>query len=154
MSKFEIITMIFMIGYVLDKLYLLPITMPLDTKPDNQRSAAYLAKNIAKEAHCEILQPLRISYQEKETVLNIECLMTDHYFDIYIFLNDKKRNEWIQSPYTINPFNNYKMPCFKQGTAYMICEAEIPLDREGKPIFRGQKYYNNFPGTDIKQKEH
>lgn len=147
MSKFELIAMVLMIGYVLDRLYLLPLYVPLDTKPHTKRSAAYLAKTIAKEAHCETLQPLRINYQEKDTVLSIDCLMKDHFFDIYVFLNADKREAWLQSPYIIS--DSYKMPCFKQGFAYMICEAR---NSQSKPIF-GTKYYHIFPGKDINQKE-
>jgi len=145
-----------MIVLILDKLYLLPFYVPLDTKPDSWRAAAYLAKSIAKEAKCDDTSLALINFNpnKEETVLDFGCIFTSDthaYFQIYVFLNDEIKDEMIYNRNTNIPvYTDYPKPCFKKGPAYMICEAYTgKYNKKGKPIFYGQKYYKQFPGDDL-----
>jgi len=151
MSKFEIIAMALMIVYVLDKLYLFPLSISLETIPDSKRSATYLAKSIAKKAKCADILLFSMTYEERDTVLNTACMVNnDVIFNLYIFLNTDIRNEWINTSTKTNP---YTTTCFKKGPAYLICEADTTADQNSKPILHGQKYYNQFPGETITYKD-
>ena len=178
MLKLQLIAIILILIYVLDKLYLLPLYVPLDTKPNSRRSATYLAKTIAKEAKCDDIWLLDINYNEGDTILNFDCNFGDvlkgNYvpFYIHVFLNDKIRDKWINKRNTDTP-HSYHNQCFKKGSAYMICERSFSLtlfpfkkdqhikhkvdskfpsktgETGDRPIFHGQRYYSQFPGEDI-----
>ena len=153
MKKFTIIATILTIILILDKMYLLPLSVPLDTLPDSKRSAAYLARTIAKEAKCNDIL-LGITYEEKETVLNMGCGIENKvFFDIHVFLTAKTRNAWFKTSSETDESTGYPIPCFKKGNAYLICEEVLDRDKKGKPIFHGQKYYKQFPGEDISYKD-
>lgn len=158
MLKFKIIDIVLlvMIVLILDTLYLLPLYVPLDSKPNSIRSAAYLAKSIAKEAKCDDTSLfVNFTYTEKDTVLDFTCAIgTDiysyTYFTIHIFLNNETKDEMIKNRNTYTSvYNDYHRPCFKKGPAYMICGPDIKEYSKGKPILYGQKYYKQFPGEDL-----
>ena len=143
-----------MIILIVDKLYLLPLSVPLDTKPDSRRSATYLAKNIAQEAKCDDISLALINFNPDNhaTVFDFGCTFTTDtyaYFNIYIFLDRKTKDEMIKNRNENNPVFGYHKQCFKKGSAYMICESHNDRDAKGKPIFYGQKYYKQFPGEDL-----
>jgi len=148
------IVLLVMIVLILDKLYLLPLYVPLETKPHNSRAAAYLAKSIAKEAKCEdvSLPFINFALNQEKTIFQFGCGFnrdTYTFFDIYIFLNDKVKNEMIQNRNKNNPYTDEHQPCFKKGPAYMICESYLSRDIDRKAIFHGQKFYHQFPGEDL-----
>ena len=148
------IVLLVMIVLILDKLYLLPMYVALDTKPHNSRTAAYLARSIAKEAKCEdiSLPFINFALNKEKTLFRFGCgFHTDAsaFFDIYIFLNDKVKNEMIQNRNKNNPYTDEHQPCFKKGAAYMICESYNARDGDRKAIFRGQKFYHQFPGENL-----
>jgi hypothetical protein len=146
MFKIKFLIILIIVVYVLDKLYLLPLYVALDSKPDSRRSATYLAKSIAKEAKCEDTWLLDINYIEGDTTINFDCVFdTFINLTIYVFLNGSARDEKINN---LNKDSYFEI-CFKQGARYMICENGSLPNKIGKPIFSGQKYYKQFPGENI-----
>ena len=156
MKKIITILMVLFILFVLERLYLLPIYVPLDTKPNSRRSATYLAKTISKEAKCNNLYLEDIDYNKGDTILNFTCnfglVEKNTYipFYIHIFFNNKAKDIWINS----HSKDSYREKCFKKGSAYIICDSSwspnITLPKTKKhPISYGQKYYSRFPGEDI-----
>ncbi|RUM70243.1 MAG: hypothetical protein DSZ08_05105 [Sulfurovum sp.] len=146
------IVLLVMIVLILDKLYLLPLYVPLDTKPDSRRSATYLAKSVAKEAKCDDVSLAFINFDsnKEKTLLDFSCIFfTNTYasFIIYVFLNDKTRDEMIKN--RNKPYNGKHQRCFKKGPAYLICESSMARDSDGKAIFNGQKFYHQFSGEDL-----
>jgi len=141
------IVLLVMIVLILDKLYLLPLYVPLDTKPTDVRSAAYLAKSIAHEAGADIeLAFMEIEFDENARVFPFYANIDGIPFTITIYLDKDitlKNDNWI------NDSTNYVAPCFKTGNFYKICETYSVKSKKDKPIFRGQKYYFRFPGEDL-----
>lgn len=159
MFKFILTAMLFIIIFVLDKLYLLPLYVPLDTKPNSKRSATYLAKTIAKEAKCDNVYLENINYNEGDTILNFDCNFGSTYkntyipFHIHIFFNTKARDRWINRQNNDTSHSSHEQ-CFKKGSAYIVCDSSwspnITLqETTKKPISYGQKYYKQFPGEDL-----
>ena len=151
MLKFKLVDIVLLviIVLILDKLYLLPLYIPLNTTPDSRRSATYLAKTIAKEAKCEDIWLLDINYIKGDTMLHFDCIFDTYInFSIHVFLNDKIKDEMINNLDKDNQ-GSYPGICFKQGSRYMICESGALPNKIGKPIFRGEKYYKQFPGEDL-----
>jgi len=147
MFKIKSVIVLLFVVYILDQLYLLPLYLPLNTKPDTRRSATYLAKTIAKEAKCEDVWLLDINYEEGDSVLNFDCTFDTYLlFNIYVFLNHTVRDKTINNRNVNNP---YHAPCFKKGPAYMICESMHVKHKNDRPIFYGKKYYSQFPGEEI-----
>jgi len=155
-NKFIDIVLLLMIVLILDKLYLLPLYVPLDIKPNSRRSAIYLAKTISKEAKCKNLYLEDIDSDKGDTILNFDCnfgsVVKNTYipFYIHIFFNNKARDLWINRRTT----DSYHEQCFKKGSAYIICDSSwspnITLPKTKKhPISYGQKYYARFPGEDL-----
>jgi len=150
------ILMVLLILFVLERLYLLPMYVSLDTKPNSKRSATYLAKTISKEAKCNNLYLEDIDYNKGDTILNFTCnfglVEKNTYipFYIHIFFNDKARDIWINSHYK----DSYREKCFKKGLAYIICDSSwsphisLPKTKKGS-ISYGQKYYSSFPGENF-----
>lgn len=156
MLKFILIAMLLTIIFVLDKLYLLPLHVPLDTEPNNKRSAIYLVKTIAKKAKCNNIYLENININEKNTILNFDCNFgsTDKNtytpFYIHVFLNNKVIDTWINR---LNKDSSDEQ-CFKKGVSYVICDGSWPpnitlQETKKKSISNGQKYYRQFPGEDI-----
>jgi len=156
MKKIIKILMIVLILFVLERLYLLPMYVSLDTKPNSKRSATYLAKTISKEAKCNNLYLEDIDYNKGDTILNFTCnfglVEKNTYipFYIHIFFNDKARYIWINN----HSKDSYREKCFKKGSAYIICDSSwfphISLPKTKKhSISYGQKYYFRFPGEDL-----
>lgn len=142
------------IVYILDRFYQLPLYVPLDTKPDSRRSATYLAKTIAKEAKCDDVWLVDVNYIEGNTAIKFYCIFdpkfSNLYFNMHVFLDDKTRDEYMKNRNKdYPPYAPYHNPCFKAGPAYMICESYTVNRMTDKPVFKGQRYYSQFPGEDI-----
>jgi len=156
MFKFILIVILIIAIFVLDKLYLLPLYVSLDTKPNSRRSATYLAKTISKEAKCNNLYLEDIDYIKGDTILNFSCNFglveknTYISFYIHIFFNNKTKDLWIDS----HSKDSYREKCFKKGSAYIICDSSwspnIILPKTKKnPISYGEKFYHQFPGETL-----
>jgi len=150
MKKIIKILMVLLILFVLERLYLLPIYVPLDTKPTGVRSAAYLAKSIAHKAGADIeLAFMEIEFDENARVFPFYANIEGVPFTITIYLDKNMRDIALKNTNRVNNNTNYDAPCFKIGNFYLICEVYGGKSKKDKPIFRGQKYYSRFPGEDL-----
>lgn len=149
MIYFKSIIALGFIVFILDKLYILPIYVPLDTKPTDFRSSAYLAKSIAHAAHADIeLAFVEYEYDENATVFYFNANIKDVPFTIEIYLEQNMRDIGFKNS-ILNKDKLYNRPCFKAGKFYIICETYRVKSKKDKPIFRGAQYYSQFPGEDI-----
>lgn len=133
--------------YILERLYLLPIYIPLDITPTGIRSASYLAKSVAHHAHADIeLCCMDMEYDNNSTMFTFSSRIQKSYFNIYIFLNADDIKTFLSYQ---QKNKKYYRPCFKKGENYIICEALVTHDKNSIPHINGQKYYNKFPGEDL-----
>jgi len=147
MKKIIKIFMVLLILFVLERLYLLPIYVPLDTKPTDVRAAAYLAKSIAHKAGADIeLAFMEIEFDENAKVFPFYASVEGTPFTITIYLDKNMRDIALKNNNLITNNTKYDAPCFKTGNFYLICEVYGGKSKKDKPIYRGQKYYSRFPG--------
>ena len=127
---------------------MLPIYLPLDTKPKGDWTVSYLAKSIASDAGCTIdFLGDGIVWEENTTTFNFTCTMpeTSVDFEIYVFLNKKQRDALLEKE-DKSPSSH----CFKKGSYYVVCETVTVInDTYINPGFEGEKDYTKFPGEPI-----
>lgn len=135
--------------YILERLYLLPIYIPLNITPNGIRSASYLAKSIAHHAHADIaLCCMDMEYDNNATMFAFSSRVEKSYFNIYIFLDAHDIKTFLDYQQRTKNEKYYR-PCFKKGQNYIICEALVTHDKNNIPPINGQKYYQQFPGEDL-----
>jgi len=156
--------------FILGRFYMLPIYLPLDTKPKGDWTASYLAKSIASDAGCTIdFLGDGVVWEENTTEFDFSCTMpnTSVNFIIHIFLNKKLKDTFLAKKYKSSYWDRH---CFKKGPYYVISgdtgapvrKLDIPYKDKGKepkftntnsPIvarpLTGEQFYQQFPGEDI-----
>jgi len=152
----------------LDRVYMLPIYLPLDTKPQGAWTASYLGKSIAKDAGCTIdFLGDGAFWEEGTTIFTFYCTMPNNFseFGINVFLNKKLRDTFLAKK---EKSSNYHSYCFKKGPYYVVCgDTGEVIRRLNKPYknkepkltttnskiisrpIRGEQFYQQFPGEDI-----
>ena len=163
-----IFLIVIFILFNLDRFYMLPIYLPLDTKPLGAWSASYLGKSIARDAGCTIdFIGDGAFWEEGTTIFTFDCTMpnTSIDFRINVFLNKKLRDTFLAKKETGSNYHSY---CFKKGSYYVVCgnTGEV-IRRLNKPYknkkpkltntnsqivstpLRGEQFYQQFPGEDI-----
>lgn len=137
-----IFLIVIFILFNLDRFYMLPIYLPLDTKPRGAWSASYLGKSIARDAGCTIdFMGDGAFWEEDTTIFTFYCTMPNNSIDfrINVFLNKKLRDTFLAKKETGSYYYSY---CFKKGPYYVVClDPGVPL--------RGEPFYQQFPGEDI-----
>ena len=166
--KHIIFFIVVFILFNLNRFYMLPIYLPLDSKPLGTWSASYLAKSIARDAGCTIdFMGDGAFWEEGTTIFNFNCTMPNIFidFEIYVFLNKKLKNAFLNEK---KELSNHHSHCFKKGPYYVICGHTGEITRRlNKPYknkepkltninsqiisspLRGEQFYQKFPGEDI-----
>lgn len=137
--------------FTLERLYIFPFSVPLDTKPEGKRSATYLAKTIGRKAQCANGVSV-MEVNEYNGTYDYTCDIGLGGFSINIFL-DKANKDAFTKFYKSN--KNY-MHCFKEGNYYIICENPSVEKRRFSNntfIYNGKMFYEDFPGKKIEYKE-
>ncbi len=156
--------------FILGRFYMLPIYLPLDTKPQGDWTASYLAKSIASDAGCTIdFFGDGIFWKKNNTTFAFYCTMPsaliDFDFEIYAFVNKKLRDTFLTKKDTSSNYHSY---CFKKGSYYVVCrnvedniqildpydgkEAQLVANMNSPIVsypLSGKQFYQQFPGEDI-----
>lgn len=160
------VLLILTILFISERLYLIPINVSLDMKPDGTRSATYLAMTIARVAGCTVSIWDTVD-GTKSKIHSFPCRMEeqDSSFRIIIFENKDlkykhsnyniKEKEYIENLHSRQGNNQERpdihSPCFKSGEYYTICENPgWEWENDNYTIkLNGEKFYHQFPGEDI-----
>ena len=147
MQKIKIIVIILFLLVILERLYLLPIYISLDTKPSGIRSALYLAKSIAYHADADIgLCCMEMEYEDNASIFSFSANINKSHFNINVFLNKDVMHNFLKNQKLHK--DKYYRPCFIKGAYYVICEAIVTNDKKHIPPIQG-KYYDRFPGEKL-----
>jgi len=149
MYKIKIIIILLFLCAILERLYLLPIYISLDTKPSGIRSAIYLAKSIAHHANADIeLCCEEMEYENNASIVSISTEIDKSSFTINVFLNQKLRDEFLKYNQNHTKDVHYR-PCFVKGQYYVVCEAIVTHNKKYIPPIQEEKYYHQFPGETL-----
>jgi len=139
---------LFITLFILDKLYIFPIDIPLNIKPEGKRSAVYLAKNISRKANCDSGISLFEEVFGLDKPQNFSCTIDNTSFTIFIFYNKQEKQNLLKEIKN----NQLHTSCFKEGSYYMICtNPSFGKNRDvNTQSLPNKLLYHYFPGQDVK----
>lgn len=138
--------LLFLILFGLERLYLLPIYIPTNSKPKTKRTAAYLGKTVCKHADFAYGMDV-LELAECIDSYTYYCEINDSSFSVNMYMTKSEKNIALKK---LRKSTDKYISYFKQGAYYIVCEnPNLGNSKYNKPSFPGKKYYDTFPGEDI-----